>query len=88
MTADHCSSAWQFILPPALGANQRVDLIDLREQPRPCPLPCVHGDFLAVIQRLEARVFRIRGVMWMGCPPALRRTGSDVGHLGPASLGA
>ena len=45
-------------LPPALGANQRVDLIHLRQKPRPCPLPCVHGDLLTVIERSEAGVFR------------------------------
>ena len=43
-------------------ARQRIDFVDLREKPRPGPLTCVHGDLRAVIERLEARVLRIRSL--------------------------
>ena len=69
MTADRhgsfASAKLHFIVRPALAAHQRIDLVDLREQPRPCPLARVDGDFLAVIKGLESRILWIRGFIQM-----------------------
>ena len=54
---DDCDN---FHLASALRAHQRIDLVDLREKPCSGLPPCVHGDFFAVIERLEAGVFRTK----------------------------
>jgi hypothetical protein len=73
-----------FHVGSALGADHRIDLIDLRKKSGPCAFTCIDRDFLVTIRQwLTSEVFSGYAALVGGSPP-LGRSLHYPRHLAPS----